>query len=170
MRLPKRRHELLKTYEEESTPIPLTAEGLRKLESELKRLETKDVKQAVEDVASTGAFGDRSENAEYQEARHRLSRTQSRIFYLKERLKRVVVIQKSKKGNSLIKLGSTAVVQIEGKERTYEIVGPAESNPTHGRISHVSPLGAALLGHRANESITIQTAKGEALYHILRVD
>lgn len=169
MRLPKRRHELLKTYEEENAPVYLTSEGARRLEAELKRLETKDQKQAIEDVARTGAFGDRSENAEYQEAKHRLSRTHSRIFYIKERLKRVVVIQKTKNTDQIIALGSTVVLQTGEKECTYEIVGPSESNPTHGRISHVSPLGAALLGHVVGESVDIQTAHGKTKYSILRV-
>lgn len=169
MRLPKRRHELLKTYEEEDAPIPLTSTGVRKLEAELKRLETKDVKQAIEDVARTGAFGDRSENAEYQEAKHRLSRTHSRIFYIKERLKRVVVIKKSKREAGNIALGSTVTLQMDGKERIYEIVGPSESNPTQGRISHVSPLGAALLGHTVGDKISLHTIKGQTIYTILAV-
>jgi transcription elongation factor GreA len=169
MRLPKRRHELLKTYEEEGLPVYLTAEGARRLEAELKRLETKDQKQAIEDVARTGAFGDRSENAEYQEAKHRLSRTHSRIFYIKERLKRVVVIRKTKKAAHVITLGSTVVLQTGNKERTYEIVGPSESNPANGRISHVSPLGEALLGHAVGDSVDIETANGKMTYSILRI-
>ncbi len=170
MRLPKRRHELLKTYEEEDVPIPLTAAGVRKLEAELRRLETKDVKQAIEDVARTGAFGDRSENAEYQEAKHRLSRNNSRIFYLKERLKRVVIIRKSKRATSTIMLGSTVTLLLDRKVRVYEIVGPSESSPAQGRISHVSPLGSALLDHAVGDVVSIQTANGATVYTILTVN
>ncbi len=170
MRLPKRRHELLRTYEEESAPVYLTAEGIRRLESELKRLETKDVKQAIEDVARTGAFGDRSENAEYQEAKHRLSRTHSRIFSIKERLKRVIVIRKPGKGASRIRLGSTVTLQLHDAQKVYQIVGPAESSPAQGRISHVSPLGAALLGKSINESVEIETAQGITRYTILQIE
>lgn len=167
MQLPKRRHELLRTYEEESTPLYLTQAGINRLTKELVRLETVDVKQAVKDVAETGAMGDRSENAEYQEARHRLSRLQHRIFALKERIKRVALIKKPHKGNDYVSLGSTVVVQVGQIERTYQIVGPAESSPAHGRISHLSPLGSALIGHAAKDTITIDTPNGEIHYLIL---
>lgn len=171
MRLPKRRHELLKTYEEEDAPIPLTKIGLRKLEQELERLQKRDLPQAIEDVARTGAFGDRSENAEYQEAKHRLSRTHSRIFYVTERLKRVILIQKPR-GNQrqVIQLGSHVIVAVNGQEKTYDIVGPSESNPGQGRISHVSPLGTALMGHCADETVTLQTEKGSVDYKILHIE
>lgn len=169
MRLPKRRHELLKTYEEESLPVHLTPAGLRKLEAELVRLETKDLKQAIEDVERTGAFGDRSENAEYQEAKHRMTRTHSRIFYLKERLKRVELIQKPRKGSTTIQLGSRVTLRTPQKELTYEIVGPSESNPSQGRISHVSPLGALLLGHKVGEEVALTTPKGIISYFIMGI-
>ncbi len=170
MRLPKRRHELLKTYEEESLPVYLTKDGLRTLERELERLKTKDQPQAIEDVARTGAFGDRSENAEYQEAKHRLSRTHARIFYLQERLKRVVVIHKPRAGaKHIVRLGSTVVVQTGSAQRTFEIVGPSESSPAKGRISHVSPLGAALLGQSVDSKIELQTEKGMIEYIILEI-
>lgn len=167
MRLPKRRHELLKAYEEEGAPVYLTKEGLRKLERELIRLETKDLKQAIEDVARTGAFGDRSENAEYQEAKHRLSRTHARIFHIKERLKRVVIIRKPRGGHMRVVLGSTVTVRLGEQERVYELVGPAESSPSHGRISHVSPLGSALLEHVVGDEVELHTATGTKKYLII---
>ena len=169
MQLPKRRHEKMKTYEEENEPVVLTPAGLRRLEQELERLETKDVKQAIEDVARTGAFGDRSENAEYQEARHRLSRTHARIFGLKERLKRVAIIQKPRSGAQTVRLGSVVLVRVGKQERTYEIVGPSESSPSHGRISHVSPLGVALIGKRVGDTGNISTPNGETSYHICEI-
>lgn len=169
MRLPKRRHELLKTYEEDDALIPLTAAGKRKLEQELVRLETRDLPQAIEDVARTGAFGDRSENAEYQEAKHRLSRTHARIFYLKERLKRVILIRKTKTSVERVQLGSTVTVELNSETRVYEIVGPSESNPSQGRISHVSPLGTALLGHIIGDIILLETANGINKYTITTI-
>lgn len=169
MRLPKRRHELLKTYEEEDALIPLTVVGKRKLEQELVRLETRDLKQAIEDVARTGAFGDRSENAEYQEAKHRMSRIHARIFYLKERLKRVVLIRKTKSSGERVQLGSTVTVELNNQSRVYEIVGPSESNPSQGRISHLSPLGTALLGHSVGESVHLETPNGMHNYTITAI-
>ncbi len=169
MRLPKRRHELLKTYEEDDALIPLTAIGKRKLEQELVRLEARDLKQAIEDVARTGAFGDRSENAEYQEAKHRLSRTHARIFYLKERLKRVVLIRKTKTSGERVQLGSTVTVELNRQTRVYKIVGPSESNPSQGRISHLSPLGTALLGHGVGDIVHLETPNGMHDYTITAI-
>lgn len=167
MQLPKRRHELLKTYEEESQPLLLTQGGINRLKQELTRLEDIEVKQAVKDVAETGAMGDRSENAEYQEARHRLSRLQHRIFALKERLKRVAVISKPRQGSvAKVALGSTVVVDVGQVERSYQIVGPSESSPSHGRISHLSPLGSALMGHTIGETVEIETPNGRIHYLI----
>ncbi len=170
MRLPKRRHELLKTYDEDDQPVYLTPAGRSKLEAELQRLETKDLKQAIEDVARTGAFGDRSENAEYQEAKHRMVRTHSRIFSIKERLKRVVLIRASKNSSSQVHLGSSVSLRVGEKEVVYEIVGPAESNPSKGRISHVSPLGEALLGHVVGDQIPLSTTQGITVYSILAIN
>lgn len=166
MRIPQRRSQLLKRSDEPAV-LHLTAQGIQKLKDELERLERYDHPQAVDDVHRFGEMGDRSENAEYQEAKFRLSRTDGRIFSIKDRLKRAVVIQSD--ASDKIQLGSTVVLHVNNQEKTYLIVGPQEANPTQGRISYVSPLGSELLGHGAGEEVTIKTANGETMYKILEV-
>lgn len=167
MQLPRRRADRLRNREDETAIIYLTPAGLQHLQEELHDLEYIQQKQAIEDVSRTVAMGDLSENAEYQEAKHRLARIHGRIFSIKDRLKRVQVIQKS--GRQTVQLGSTVVLETPSGTKTYEIVGPTESNPSKGRISHVSPLGAALLGQAAGAGITLTTEEGDRVYTILTI-
>lgn len=133
----------------------------------LERLDTRDRPQAVEDVADARQKGDLSENAEYQEARARLSRIQSRIFTLREKLKRARVIQQPTDGT--IGLGSTVTLASGGNTATYRIVGPHEADILRNRISHLSPLGAAILNHKTGDRVTIRSENGEKEYDILDV-
>ncbi len=167
MRLPTRRWEKLKNREDETAVIYLTPAGKQRLEREVDDLEHVQQRQAAEDVARTGAMGDLSENAEYQEAKHRLARIHGRIFSIKDRLRRVVLIQKQAGG--VIALGSTVTLEVNGKERIYELVGSSEVNPSRGRISHVSPLGQTLLGHKEKDIVILTTENGEMTYLIKSV-
>lgn len=169
MRLPTRKKELANNQlKGDDGPVYLTKLGLEKLKHHLTDLETQH-KQAVKDVQTTGEFGDFSENAEYQEAKHRLRNIANRMMILKERLKNVVVIKKNESDKDRIQLGSTVILQMNERILTFEIVGPQEANPMHGRISHLSPLGSALIGHTTNERISVVTAGDELVYTILEV-
>lgn len=149
--------------------VYLTPTAIQRMKDEIDDLEQRQMPKAIEDVARAVAQGDLSENAEYKEARPRLSRIQSRIFALKDRLKRVVVIETGASPLGVIRLGSTVLVRVTGKEKTYQIVGPRESNPSQGRISHVSPLGSALMGHHVGDDVSFQAPNGEMVYRILEV-
>ncbi len=168
MRVPMRRaqHQIIR---DEEVAVHLTPKGLERLKRQLEELKTVDLPQAIEDVSRSVQLGDLSENAEYHEAKHRLARIHGRVFGLNDRIKRAVVIKKNPDASGRVALGSSVRVRVEGKEKTYEIVGPQESNPSRGRISHLSPLGRALLGHAAGESIILATPKGNATYEILNL-
>ena len=153
----------------EDGPVYLTKAGLQKLEEQIVRLEKIEHPQAVKDVQITGEFGDFSENAEYQEAKHRLRSITSRIIILKERLRNAVMIEKDENDLDRIQIGSTVVLQMNDRTLTFEIVGPQEANPLRGRISHVSPLGSHLIGHEAGETITVTTMGDSLVYKILEV-
>lgn len=163
MRLPKRRsRDLLQPSADE--PFYLTPEGIRGLERELERLDTVERPQAVQDVSAAVQKGDLSENAEYQEARSRLSRLEGRIFSLRDRLKRAEVIKK--KPGGAVDIGSVVVVLVNGAEKTFAIVGPQEVNAATGRISYLSPLGSALMGHTKDQSVRVTTDAGSQEYLI----
>ena len=85
----------------------------------------------------------------------------------KGKVKEAVIIRKT--GADRVSLGSTILVDINGAERIFEMVGPKEANPSRGRISHRSPIGMALLGRGAGEDVRVKTPRGEILYHIKSV-
>lgn len=169
MRLPTRRKELENNQlKGDDGLVYLTKLGLEKLKHHLIDLETQH-KQAVKDVQTTGEFGDFSENAEYQEAKHRLRNIANRITILKERLKNVIVIEKDENDKDRIQLGSTVVLQMNERILKFEIVGPQEANPLRGRISNLSPLGSHLIGHQVGDIISVVTMGDELVYTILEV-
>jgi len=166
MQVPTRRSQLLKKRDD-TGPIYLTGAGIERLKRELVTLE-KEHPEAAEDVYRLAQLGDFSENAEYQEAKYRLRRMNDRMESIKERLKRVVEIAEGST-DGRVQIGSTVKMKVNGKEKIYQIVGPAEVNPARGRISYLSPLGAALLDHAAGDEVPIQTEGGEVKYLIWQV-
>jgi transcription elongation factor GreA len=169
MRLPIRKSEQLHQSKQEPSSPYLTKEGLDRLKQKLQRLKIQELPQAIEDVRRTAEFGDFSENAEYQEAKARMRRLHTQIFSLEEKIKQAVVIEKNGSSGE-IALGSTVMVRSNGKNRVFEIVGPQESDPTHHRISHLSPLGTRLMGKTVGDIVKLQTLSGEILYRIVKID
>lgn len=168
MQIPKRRSQMLRR-QDDAGAVLLTPDAISRLKRDLEDLIQNQRPRAVEDVSRYVQLGDLSENAEYQEAKSRMARIDGRIFSLQEKLKRASVINTAPDGSGRIQLGSTVELNVNGKYKTYQIVGPQETNPTRGRISHVSPLGSALLGRKAGESVPIKTEGGEVVYNILEV-
>lgn len=167
MRLPNRKGPRLQRDDEDGA-FYVTPSGYAKLQRIIENIE-RDMPKLAEEKARAAALGDRSENAEYQEAKARLSRMQSQLFYTKEKLKRAVLIEESSNAGGTAQIGSTVTVSVGDKERVYEIVGSYETNPGAGRISHHSPLGKALIGHGAGETVTITTERGTVTYTIVSV-
>ncbi len=168
MRLPQRTSQQLRDQDTSDDVVYLTPEGVEKLKRELERIEKVDLPAALEQMRYALTLGDFSENAEYQEAKPKLARLQGRVLTIKDRLKRAIVTQASDDGR--VGLGSRVTVEVNGKERTYQLVGPHEANPSQGRISHVSPVGAALLNRKVGETVRVENESGGTEYRILRVD
>jgi transcription elongation factor GreA len=85
-------------------------------------------------------------------------------------LKRAVIIQPGRNALGTVQIGSKIRVEVNGKEKEFEIVGPHETDPGRGRISDQSPLGVALIGHTKNDVVTIKTASGSQEYCILEIN
>lgn len=149
MRLPIRRSEKLQTSSDDG-PLYITQEGLNRLKQKRDRIEHHDLPQAIADVRTTGELGDFSENAEYQEAKWRMRRLHGQVARLTDQIKRALVIEQP--STDLVSLGSTVVLEKNEVQTTFQIVGPHEADPARGRISHVSPLGTALMGKRVGET------------------
>lgn len=156
MRLPTRKSELQKRQLQKDEPVYLTRGGIQKLESDITRIE-KELPEVIEEVQRTREMGDLSENAAYQQAKHQMRRMQGRLMHLKERRKNVIEIEKQ--DSETVQLGSTVVLESDGEQKTFEIVGPLETNPAKGRVSHVSPLGSELIGKTVGDEISLPTGK-----------
>lgn len=166
MRLPTRKSELAKRLKVSDDPVYLTKEGLEKLKRQLERLEN-DLPQAIEDTRRTGEFGDFSENAEYREAKHRMRSIRNRITRIQEKLKLVIVIEQDESGTA--QLGSTVVLESGSEQKIFYLVGPQETNPSKGRISHKSPLGARLMNKSVGDSIELPVSGGQILYTLTEI-
>ncbi|HEY5220545.1 MAG TPA: transcription elongation factor GreA [Candidatus Paceibacterota bacterium] len=153
-------------------PVYLTPEGVKRLKGRLERLKH-SLPAVIEEAGRTAAYGDRSDNAEYKEAKGILRRTRGQILNIEDQLKRVVEIPAGADEAGKVRLGSTVVLEIkkgsDSTRKTFRIVGSSETDPTRGRISHTSPLGAALIGHAKDDTATIQTPGGKQEYYILEV-
>lgn len=149
-------------------PVYLTPEGVKRLEARLERLR-QSLPAAIDETARTSAYGDRSDNAEYKEVKGILRRMKGQILHIEDQLKRTVVIPEGADGTGKIQLGSTVKLSIDGVVKTFRIVGPSETDPMRGRVSHTSPLGAALLGHGVGDLIKVQAPRGLQKYKIIGV-
>jgi transcription elongation factor GreA len=151
-------------------PVYLTPAGIAALEKDLERLK-KRLPALAEEAARTAAYGDRSDNAEYKQAKGALRGTRRHIYGIEDQLKRVVAIQPGTNADGTVRQGS--VVNLldlgEKKEKRFEILGASETDPMRGRISDQSPLGKALVGRAVGDVVTIKTEKGEKEYRILKV-
>ncbi|HNZ83640.1 MAG TPA: transcription elongation factor GreA [Sedimentibacter sp.] len=149
----------------------ITAEGLEELKAELDELKLVKRKEISEKIKAALAFGDISENAEYDEAKNEQANVESRIAKLEIMIKNAKVIKTSKK-NGVVNIGSKVKIKdLEfDEEMEYTIVGSAEADPFKGRISNVSPLGEALLGKKLGEIIEVESPVGDKIkYQIITV-
>lgn len=153
----------------EGEPIHLTPAGIEALRARLAQLKARIPELAAE-AARTAAYGDRSDNAEYKQAKGMLRAAHRRVTEMESQLKRAVEIPSGPSANGQVQIGSIVTLKYEdGHAHTFEIVGPDETNPSAGRISFKSPLGAALIGHAAGETITLRTENGERMCHIVTI-
>ena len=148
----------------------LTQEKFKELEEELNHLKTTRRKEIAESLEYARSLGDLSENAEYQEARDLQAATEERIQQLEQLLKSAKIVSSPKKGG-VVSLGSTITLQKkdEQEKRHYSIVGSEEANIHERKISHLSPLGEAVVGRKKGESFLFETPLGKVEYKIIEV-
>lgn len=144
------------------SPIPMTADGLEKLRAEYEQLTSTGRRDMSRRIQAARELGDLRENAEYDTAKNDQGLMEARIRQLEDILRRAAVIESSAagKGQPVVTIGSTVVVELDGEEDTYTIVGPVEARPREGRISNESPVGKALLGRKAGEKFDITMPNG----------
>ena len=133
-----------------------TPQAIARMRRDLDMLTTRERPVAADEVHRLAQMGDFSENAAYQFAKAHLRRINGRITAIEEHLKRAVPIAPGS-DDGVIRIGSTVSVRSSAGESTFTIVGSHEASPSAGRISHLSPLGAALLGKCVGGIATLTT-------------
>ena len=144
-------------------------EGLLKLKNELEILKTKKRKEIADRLEYAKSLGDLSENSEYQEAKESQLLNEAKISELEDMLRRAVVVEHAPSLGK-VDIGSKVVLEdSSGKRIEFIIVGANEAAPSENKISHESPVGKALLGHKKFDTVTVLTPKGSFDYKIQEV-
>lgn len=149
----------------------ITPEGKQKLETELKELKEKGRKELAERLKHAISMGDLSENADYHKAKEDQGFLEGRIQAIEMILHNSELIE-SQDTYHQVSIGAQITIKEDGFEpETYHLVGRQESDPQNGRISHESPIGKALIGHKVGDIVKVELPNGEKIqFTILAID
>jgi transcription elongation factor GreA len=148
-------------------PVLVSAEGLERLQAELAEL-LAERPGVIKRIATAREHGDLKENAEYHAAREEQGFLEGRIKAIEAKLKVAVVVAPTERG-ATVGLGARVRVMVDGEETVMQVVSSAEANSREGRISSSSPVGAALMGRKVGDEVTIITPGGELHYEVLEI-
>ena len=148
----------------------VSAEGLRQMEEKLKYMTTVRRAEVAEHLNIARGFGDLSENAEYDEAKDEQAKLEADIVELEAALRNVIVID-GEISTDAVNVGTTVRVLYldEDDEEEFTIVGARESDPMNNKVSNESPIGAALLGHKMGETVSVEAPDGAYELKILEI-
>ena len=149
-------------------PVYVSAEGLKRIQAELDELKSVERQKVAERIHAAMEFGDFTENSELEQAKNDQAFLEGRILTLEQMVKKAVVIDE-KTHHDKVEIGSHVMVEADGTPEQYVIVGSAEAAPAEGRISDESPVGKALMGHRAGETVRLVVPAGAVEMKILAV-
>jgi len=146
----------------------ITEQKYNELQLDLKKLLEIKRPQAIAEVKRLALDGDFSENAAYQIAKGRLRGINRAILDIENRIKKAIII-KHRPDNNQVGIGNQVIVEVNGKEKKYLILGSSETDPANGIISHNSPIGSALLGKKNGAEIKIILNNKEIIYKIKKI-
>lgn len=151
--------------------FPITAEGFKNMEAELKKLKSEERPAVIAAIAEAREHGDLSENAEYHAAREQQSFIEGRIKELESSVSRAQVIDPATLDGDTVKFSATVTIVDEetDEEFTYRIVSEYEADINKGLLSMGAPIARALIGKAVGESVEVRTPRGEKTYEILSV-
>lgn len=154
-----------------SKQFTVSSEGLKKLQEELEYLKTTKRKEVAEAIKTARAFGDLSENSEYDEAKNEQAAVEQRIADIEAMLKNIKVINEHEIKTDTVSVGNKVKVFDETfeEEVEYTIVGSNETNPLENKISEESPIGRALAGAAVGETVKAETPGGEVVMRVLDI-
>ncbi len=153
----------------DASQIVLTAEGRQKLVEELAWREGDYAKEIVEDIKEARAFGDLSENSEYDAAKDKQAQNAARIAEIQAILANAQVAATA--GDLIVSIGSTvSLIDPNGEVMEVTLVGTTETNSLEHKISNESPVGHAIIGHGEGDSVEVVTPSGKTrVYTIAKI-
>lgn len=150
-------------------PVYLTAEGKAALEERLEHLKIVRRPEVADRIQAAKADGDISESGEYEDAKNEQAWVEGEIRDLEHKLQHAQIYEGG--GSHIITLGSKVIVlDGEGEKNNWMIVGSAEANPRQSRISNESPVGQALMGHKAGDKVKVEAPAGVEELTIVKVE
>ena len=154
--------------------VVVTREGYQKLEQDLNELRTVKRKEVADKIKVALGYGDLSENAEYDAAKEEQAIVEARIADLEATLKVARIIDDSELSNDTVSIGMRVTILAEGDDpedaEEYDITGSTEADMNLNRISDESPVGAALIGHKAGDEVDVTLPNGNIIvYKVLAV-
>ncbi len=154
-----------------SKEVVLTPEGLEKLEKELAQLKSVKRREIAGRIKIAIAFGDISENSEYEDAKNEQAFVEGRIITLEKMLRNARIIEDAEVETGVVSIGSTVKLRdLEFDEDfEYTIVGSAEASPSLNKISFESPVGKEILGKPVGSIVEVTVPAGALKYEILEI-
>ena len=152
--------------------VPMTAEGYRTLDDQLKQLKSVERPSVIAAISEAREHGDLSENAEYHAAKERQGWIEGQIAEIEDKISRAQVIDVSKLSGNQVKFGATVTVVDEDteEEARYQIVGEHEADVKKGKISIASPIARAMISKEVGDVVEVNTPGGVKAYEILKVE
>ena len=149
--------------------ILLTAKGFAELEEELNELRTTKREENIQAIKEARSHGDLSENSEYDAARDEQAKIEARIQELEYKLEHATIIDN--KGSDKVNVGSNVTILYvdDDEEDTYSIVGSLEADPFENKVSNESPIGAALIGSKVGDVISVEGPNGSYDIKVLKI-
>ncbi|MBO5501662.1 MAG: transcription elongation factor GreA [Clostridia bacterium] len=155
----------------EEKKVILTREGYEKLEKELDYYVSVRRNEISEQIAIARGFGDLSENAEYDEAKNEQSRIEAKIVEMENTLRNCIVVEDDEVSTDTVGVGNSVKVYNETlkMEQVITIVGANETDPANLKISSDSPIGAALLGSKVGDTVSVEVPMGLMKMNVLEI-
>ena len=155
----------------EQQEVILTQEGFDKLEEELNYLKTEKRTEIAERIKVALGFGDLSENSEYDEAKSAQAANENKIAELENKIRFARIIDESEIDTKTVQIGNIVTVHDEefDEDVQYTIVGSTEVDLAQNKISNESPMGAALLGAKKGQVVSVDAPAGVMKYKILAI-
>jgi transcription elongation factor GreA len=147
----------------------MTQEKFDELKNKLERLKKISQPKAASEVSRLAELGDFSENTEYQMAKWKLRGINNSILTIDNQLQQAIIIPSNQQSDTVC-IGHRVTLQDGDKKKTYQILGSSETSPQKGIISHNSPIGSAILGHRVGDVVEIKLANKDVKYKIMKIE